>query len=74
MMQICLSFYEEKNKPAWFNKVERLYWEQWNINLNVARQARTHSSKSHHSKVVVDPGGKRLRSSFQLGKITFLYH
>lgn len=59
MVQICLSFYEVKNKQAaWFNKIERLYWEQWFINLNVAQQARTHSSKSHHSKVVVDPGGK----------------
>ncbi|KAF3438894.1 hypothetical protein FNV43_RR17169 [Rhamnella rubrinervis] len=57
--QICLSFYEvKKNKQAsWFtNKIERLYWEHWYINLNVAQQARTHSSKSHHSKVVVDPG------------------
>ncbi|KAK0604524.1 hypothetical protein LWI29_016515 [Acer saccharum] len=41
--QICLSFYEVKNKQqSWFtNKIERLYWEQ---------------CKSHHSKVVFDPG------------------
>lgn len=58
MMQICLSFYEVKNKQAsWFsNKIERLYWEQWYINLNVAQHLKAHSSKSHHSKVV-DPGG-----------------
>ncbi|KAL5557131.1 hypothetical protein UlMin_039367 [Ulmus minor] len=56
--QICLSFYEIKNKqPSWFNKTERLYWEQWYINLNIVPQhPRAHSSKSHHSKVVVDPG------------------
>ncbi|XP_059459384.1 autophagy-related protein 101 isoform X2 [Corylus avellana] len=56
--QICLSFYEVKNRqPSWFiaNKVERLYWEQWYINLNVAQHTKAHSSKSHHSKVVVDP-------------------
>ncbi|XP_043711615.1 autophagy-related protein 101 isoform X2 [Telopea speciosissima] len=56
--QICLSFYEVKNKQAtWFsNKIERLYWEQWYINLNVAQHPKAHSSKSHHSKLVVDPG------------------
>ncbi|RDX67695.1 Autophagy-related protein [Mucuna pruriens] len=55
--QICLSFYEVKNKQAsWFsNKVERLYWEQWYINVNVAQHLKAHSSKGHHSKVV-DPG------------------
>ncbi|XP_073293920.1 autophagy-related protein 101-like isoform X1 [Primulina huaijiensis] len=43
--QICLSFYEVKNKQAtWFtNKVERLHWEQWYINLNVAQHAKGHS-------------------------------
>ncbi|XP_027154706.1 autophagy-related protein 101-like isoform X1 [Coffea eugenioides] len=56
--QICLSFYEVKNKQAtWFtNKVERHYWEQWYINLNTVQHPKTHSGKSHHSKVVVDPG------------------
>ncbi|KAK4488358.1 hypothetical protein RD792_004117 [Penstemon davidsonii] len=56
--QICLSFYEVKNKQAtWFtNKVERLYWEQWYINLNVAQHPKGHFGKSHHSKVVVDRG------------------
>ncbi|KAM7510317.1 hypothetical protein LguiB_009192 [Lonicera macranthoides] len=55
--QICLSFYEVKNKQAtWFtNKVERLHWEQWYINLNVAQHPKPHSGKSHHSKVVVGP-------------------
>lgn len=58
MMQICLSFYEVKNKQAsWFsNRIERLYWEQWYINLNVAQHLKSHSSKSHHSKVA-DPRG-----------------
>ncbi|KAI9113428.1 hypothetical protein K1719_015355 [Acacia pycnantha] len=55
--QICLSFYEVKNKHAsWFsNKIERLYWEQWYINLNVTQHPKAHSNKSHHSKVA-DPG------------------
>ncbi|CAA6663077.1 unnamed protein product [Spirodela intermedia] len=37
--QVLLSFYEVKNKQAsWFtDKVERLYWEQWYINVNVSR-------------------------------------
>ncbi|RWR83171.1 autophagy-related protein 101-like protein isoform X1 [Cinnamomum micranthum f. kanehirae] len=55
--QICLSFYEVKGKQAkWFgNKVERLYWEQWYINLNVVHP-KTHYSHSHQTKVVADPG------------------
>ena len=67
MVQICLSFYEVKNKQAvgftnkverlFTNKVERLYWEQWYISLNVAQQPKSHSGKSHYSKVVVDPRG-----------------
>lgn len=73
-MQICLSFYEVKNKQAsWFtNKIERLYWEQWYINLNVAQQARAHSTKSHHAKVVVDPGGK-ITFSFEVGTLVLHY-
>ncbi|GKU94667.1 hypothetical protein SLEP1_g8127 [Rubroshorea leprosula] len=56
--QICLSFYEVKSKQqSWFtNKTERLYWERWYVNLNVTQHPRAHSGKSHHSKVVVDPG------------------
>ncbi|KAH6788316.1 meiotically up-regulated protein [Perilla frutescens var. frutescens] len=58
--QICLSFFEVKNKqPTWFtNKVERLYWEQWYINLNVAQHPKGHSGKSNSSKIVVDPGAE----------------
>lgn len=61
--QICLSFYEVKGKQAkWFgNKVERLYWEQWYINLNVVHP-KTHSSHSNQTKVVADPGGTVLFS------------
>ncbi|KAK6922995.1 Autophagy-related protein 101 [Dillenia turbinata] len=55
--QICLSFYEVKNKqPSWFNKTERLCWEQWYINLNVTQHVKVHSSRSHHSKPIVEPG------------------
>ncbi|KAL3725949.1 hypothetical protein ACJRO7_030915 [Eucalyptus globulus] len=52
--QICLSFYEVKNKHgSWFSKqIEQLYWEHWYINLNVAQQPKAHSVKSHNCKVV----------------------
>ncbi|XP_012079158.1 autophagy-related protein 101 isoform X2 [Jatropha curcas] len=55
--QICLSFYEVKSKqPSWFkNKIERLCWEQWYVNLNVTQHRKAHSGKSHHSKGAVDP-------------------
>ncbi|XP_078176206.1 autophagy-related protein 101-like isoform X2 [Carex rostrata] len=35
--QVCLSFYEVKSKQSsWFgSKVERHYWEQWIVNVNV---------------------------------------
>lgn len=48
-----------KNKQAsWFtNKTERLYWEQWYINLHVAQHSQAHSGKTHPQKTVVDPGG-----------------
>ncbi|CAH8339922.1 unnamed protein product [Eruca vesicaria subsp. sativa] len=56
--QICLSFYEVKTKqPSWFtNKIERSYWEQWHISLNVLLPTKPPIGKSHHSKLVVDPG------------------
>ncbi|CAA0832771.1 Unknown protein [Striga hermonthica] len=62
--QICLSFYEIKNKQAtWFtNKVERLYWEQWYINLNVVHP-KGHYGKSYSSKMVIVPGGAEARSA-----------
>ncbi|XP_069150076.1 autophagy-related protein 101 isoform X4 [Solanum lycopersicum] len=52
--QICVSFYESKNKQtSWFTKnVERCYWEHWYINLSVAHNPKADSGKSHHSKVV----------------------
>jgi hypothetical protein len=57
-MQICLSFYETKNKhPSWFNKTERLFWEHWYVNLHVRQHTKAHSGKSHHSKPMVDLGG-----------------
>jgi len=56
--QMCLSFYEDRNKPAvWFtNKVERFRWEQWYISINVI-SPKISGSKSHHGKaLVVDSG------------------
>ncbi|GAV89048.1 DUF1649 domain-containing protein [Cephalotus follicularis] len=56
--QICLSFYEVKSKQQlWFShKNERLYWEQWHVNLTVAQHQKGHPGKPHHPKVIVDPG------------------
>lgn len=61
--QISLSFYEVKNKQqTWFsNKVERLYWEQWHINLHVLTP-KTHG-KSHHSKAPTVPREHSLEGS-----------
>lgn len=68
--KICLSFYEVKSKqPSWFtNKIERLYWEQWYINLNVLQPAKPPVGKSHHSKLVMDPGGKIDEFPFLISK------
>jgi len=61
--QVSLSFYEVKNKQqTWFsNKIERLYWEQWHINLYVVTP-KTHG-KSHHSKVPSVPRENALEES-----------
>ncbi|XP_010908376.1 autophagy-related protein 101 isoform X2 [Elaeis guineensis] len=62
--QICLSFYEIKNKQStWFgnNKVERLYWEHWYIYLHVINP-KAHG-KSHHNKATTDLGGEALEQS-----------
>ncbi|KAI3794077.1 hypothetical protein L1987_36702 [Smallanthus sonchifolius] len=75
--RICLSFFEVKNKQAtWFtHKVEHLYWEQWYINLNVAQHPKPYSGKSHHSKLVVDPGesasGRRATLESSLHEVLF---
>ncbi|XP_015161810.1 autophagy-related protein 101-like isoform X2 [Solanum tuberosum] len=52
--QICVSFYESKNKQtSWFTKkVEHRYWEHWYVNLNVAHHPKPDSGKSRDSKVV----------------------
>ncbi|XP_057868468.2 autophagy-related protein 101 [Cryptomeria japonica] len=51
--QICLSFYEIRNKSTgWFgNRAERFYWEQWYITMNVIT-SKAASSKSHHGKAI----------------------
>uniref|UniRef100_A0A0D6QZP4 Autophagy-related protein 101 n=1 Tax=Araucaria cunninghamii TaxID=56994 RepID=A0A0D6QZP4_ARACU len=54
--QICLSFYEIRNKqPAWFSKVERFYWEQWYIFMNVLTP-KAPGNKSHHGKALAVDG------------------
>lgn len=59
MWQICLSFYETKNKHmAWFVKVERLYWEQWFIQLNVIPPAPSQTKSYYDSSQSVDTGGE----------------
>ncbi|KAB8117358.1 hypothetical protein EE612_059247 [Oryza sativa] len=61
--QVCLSFFDEKNKlPSWFgNKTERIYWEQWFINLHVISPKR--HGKSHSSKALTNIGGQALEES-----------
>uniref|UniRef100_A0A0E0MLW9 Autophagy-related protein 101 n=1 Tax=Oryza punctata TaxID=4537 RepID=A0A0E0MLW9_ORYPU len=61
--QVCLSFFDEKNKlPSWFgNKTERIYWEQWFINLHVISPKR--HSKSRSSKALTNIGGQALEES-----------
>ena len=56
LVQVSLSFYEENKQQTWFsNKSERLYWEQWHINLHVLT-SKAHG-KSHHSKASAVPRG-----------------
>jgi len=57
-MQICVYFYESKNKQtSWFTKkVEHRYWEHWYVNLNVAHHPKPDSGKSRNSKVVHPEG------------------
>lgn len=39
LMQVTLSFYERRKKQAWFgSQDERLYWEQWIINICLVPQ------------------------------------
>ncbi|KAJ6801428.1 autophagy-related protein 101 isoform X2 [Iris pallida] len=60
--QVSLSFYETKSKqPTWFSKPERLYWEQWYINLHVVSPKTR--GKSHHSRGTVEPGETALEES-----------
>lgn len=46
--QVCLSFFETRNKQTgWFGtKVERFYWEQWCISLNIF-PPKSSQNKSH---------------------------
>ncbi|KAL6623149.1 hypothetical protein ACP70R_018256 [Stipagrostis hirtigluma subsp. patula] len=61
--QVCLSFFDEKNKhPGWFgNKTERIHWEQWFINLHVISPKRY--SKSSSSKGLTNIGGNALEET-----------
>jgi len=61
--QVCLSFFDEKSKnPGWFvNKTERIYWEQWFINLHVMSPKRY--SKSNSSKGLTNIGGNALEET-----------
>uniref|UniRef100_A0A0E0BS79 Autophagy-related protein 101 n=1 Tax=Oryza glumipatula TaxID=40148 RepID=A0A0E0BS79_9ORYZ len=61
--QVCLSFFDEKNKnPSWFtSKTERIYWEQWFINLHVI-SPKGHG-KSRSSKASTSIRGKALEEA-----------
>lgn len=58
-LQVLLSFYEVKNRQAsWFtNKVERLYWEQWHVNLHVLQPSGARGKPHGGAKPARDPGG-----------------
>ena len=59
--QVCLSFYETRNKHmAWFSKVERLYWEQWCIQLHVLPPAPLKTKKFYDSVQSGDIAGEFL--------------
>uniref|UniRef100_K3ZA16 Autophagy-related protein 101 n=1 Tax=Setaria italica TaxID=4555 RepID=K3ZA16_SETIT len=60
---VCLSFFDEKHKhPGWFvNKTERIYWEQWFINLHVMSPKRY--NKSNSSKGLTNIGGNVLEET-----------
>lgn len=63
--QVCLSFYETRNKHmAWFSKVERLYWEQWCIQLHVVPPAPLKSKNFYDSSQSVETGGGTLSFIF----------
>ncbi|CAN6351640.1 unnamed protein product [Urochloa humidicola] len=62
--QVCLSFFDEKHKhPGWFvNKTERIYWEQWFINLHVIKSPKRYN-KSTSSKGLTNVGGNDLEET-----------
>jgi len=61
--QVCLSFFDEKNKhPGWFSsKTERIYWEQWFINLHVISPKG--QGKSRGSKAPTNSKGQALEET-----------
>lgn len=74
-VKVCLSFYEVKSKqPTWFsNKIERLHWEEWYVNLHVV------NSKGHgkfrQNKAAVDHGGEIIGvNDILFRKVTLLYY
>uniref|UniRef100_A0A453D966 Autophagy-related protein 101 n=1 Tax=Aegilops tauschii subsp. strangulata TaxID=200361 RepID=A0A453D966_AEGTS len=66
--QVCLSFFDEKNKhPGWFSsKTERVYWEQWFINLHVTSPKG--QGKSRGSKAPANTKG----SSIFISRVIFM--
>ncbi|XBJ05393.1 hypothetical protein VPH35_024191 [Triticum aestivum] len=61
--QVCLSFFDEKNKhPGWFSsKTERVFWEQWFINLHVTSPKG--QGKSRGSKAPANTKGQALEET-----------
>ena len=64
MVQMCLSFYEVANNDMslfWsslsMDEPKGLCWEQWYINVRVAKRPTAPSNTSHHSESDDDPGG-----------------
>jgi len=67
VQQVCLSFYETRSKHmAWFSKVERLYWEQWCIQLHVVPPAPLKAKKFYDSSQSGETGGRFLSGTHGL--------
>ncbi|KAG0606675.1 hypothetical protein M758_9G159600 [Ceratodon purpureus] len=66
--RVCLSFYETRNKHmAWFSKVERLYWEQWCIQLHVVPPpvSRSSSARKIFDSAQLGDNGELMRDEQQ---------
>eukprot|EP00271_Cylindrocystis_brebissonii_P013500 TRINITY_DN33361_c0_g1_i1.p1 TRINITY_DN33361_c0_g1~~TRINITY_DN33361_c0_g1_i1.p1 ORF type:complete len:247 (+),score=49.62 TRINITY_DN33361_c0_g1_i1:321-1061(+) len=61
--QVCLSFYERRNKQTWFSsKQQRLFWEQWCLQLRVVSNEEQHVQQQEQQQPLPSPSGSTPRS------------